>query len=344
MARIRTIKPEAFASESLAKVSIAAERTFWGLTTQVDDAGRLRDNAAVIAGALWSLRPEHTPVHVEQDLQDLAANDELICRYTGCDGKQYLHMPSWLRHQKINRPSVPRTAACRAHEPKAVCGVCETTDCKSERRLTEPSVSPHGALSESSVSPHGGSEEPAGQPQFSEGSLSPHGGLTEGSLTDLVPSTWTVDLGPSSEVLDQSHQCAREANGLSPEGQWQPSQIARELAAEDIARLGPDGTLEVTRKFVNNRRITGRTPDDVEWLSWMANEKAEPLPEVEETWTPPRFRSWSEYEDAPPGRDPDEPPHLSVVPDPEPPLPADEARALTRSAAHAAKHGTADTA
>lgn len=72
MARIRTIKPEAFFSESLAEVSVEAERTFFGLLTQADDHGRHRDNAAIIAGLLWPLRAEHTSVHVEDDLHQLA--------------------------------------------------------------------------------------------------------------------------------------------------------------------------------------------------------------------------------------------------------------------------------
>ena len=49
MPRIRTVKPEAFTSESLAEVSVEAERTFYGLLTQADDHGRHRDNAAIIA-------------------------------------------------------------------------------------------------------------------------------------------------------------------------------------------------------------------------------------------------------------------------------------------------------
>lgn len=64
MARIRTIKPEAFESEDLAAVDVTAMVTFFGLLTQADDSGRFRDHPAVIAGRLWALRPEHTPAHV----------------------------------------------------------------------------------------------------------------------------------------------------------------------------------------------------------------------------------------------------------------------------------------
>jgi hypothetical protein len=115
VARIRTIKPEAFASESLAAVSLSAERTFFGLLTQADDHGRFRDQAAVITGLLWSLRPDHGPMDVENDLAQLADAD-LICRYAGQDGKRCLHIVTWHLHQKINRPSGVRNPACPHHD------------------------------------------------------------------------------------------------------------------------------------------------------------------------------------------------------------------------------------
>ncbi|MGW9287648.1 hypothetical protein ACWGRN_05685 [Streptomyces albidoflavus] len=124
MARIRTIKPEAFTSESLAEVTVAAERTFFGLLTQADDHGRHRDNAAIIAGLLWPLRAEHTSVHVEDDLNQLA-NAGLICRYTGCDGRRYLHVVTWSRHQKIDKPSQSRLPSCPQHQAADRCAPCK---------------------------------------------------------------------------------------------------------------------------------------------------------------------------------------------------------------------------
>ncbi|WP_327330005.1 MULTISPECIES: hypothetical protein [unclassified Streptomyces] len=124
MARIRTIKPEAFFSESLAEVSVEAERTFFGLLTQADDHGRHRDNAAIIAGLLWPLRAEHTSVHVEDDLHQLA-NAGLICRYTGCDGRRYLHVVTWSEHQKIDKPSQSRLPSCPQHQAADRCAPCK---------------------------------------------------------------------------------------------------------------------------------------------------------------------------------------------------------------------------
>lgn len=140
MARIRTIKPEAFVSESLAEVSVEAERTFFGLLTQADDHGRHRDNAAIIAGLLWPLRAEHTSVHVEDDLHQLATAG-LLCRYTGCDGRRYLHIVTWAEHQKIDKPSQSRLPSCPQHQAADRCAPCKGTCTK---RAEEPPTPPRG--------------------------------------------------------------------------------------------------------------------------------------------------------------------------------------------------------
>ncbi|MFJ5074962.1 hypothetical protein ACIP8Z_10215 [Streptomyces sp. NPDC088553] len=145
MARIRTIKPEAFVSESLAEVSVEAERTFFGLLTQSDDHGRHRDNAAIIAGLLWPLRAEHTSVHVEDDVHQLATAG-LVCRYTGCDGRRYLHIVTWSEHQKIDKPSQSRLPSCPQHQAAARCAPCKGT-CT---RRAEESASALRGLAETS--------------------------------------------------------------------------------------------------------------------------------------------------------------------------------------------------
>ncbi|MFG3348714.1 hypothetical protein ACGF1Z_27110 [Streptomyces sp. NPDC048018] len=128
MARIRTIKPEAFESEDLAAVGVTAMVTFFGLLTQADDSGRFRDHPAIIAGRLWALRADHTPAHVAIDLQQLAQAG-LICRYTGCDGNAYLHVVTWEKHQKIDRPSASRRPRCPAHQGHQKCGACAKDAC-----------------------------------------------------------------------------------------------------------------------------------------------------------------------------------------------------------------------
>lgn len=115
MARIRSIKPEAFTSESLAKVSVDAERTFFGMSTIADDRGRLPDKPAQINGDLWSMRGGHTAADLESELGQLVVADELVCRYIGCNGKRYLHLVTWDWHQKIDHPSKTRLPRCPHH-------------------------------------------------------------------------------------------------------------------------------------------------------------------------------------------------------------------------------------
>ncbi|WP_318209459.1 MULTISPECIES: hypothetical protein [unclassified Streptomyces] len=218
MARIRTIKPEAFESEDLASVDVTAMVTFFGLLTQADDSGRFRDHPAIIAGRLWALRAEHTPANVAVDLEQLAGAG-LICRYTGCDGNSYLHIATWEKHQKIDRPSASRRPRCPVHQSHQKCGGCSQDSCPAAEqtrtaRPTAPDVTqtvhPRRAL-ESPESPAAGepdtdshamagsrtvrvsSEGPlvgapsqvpdkfAGQTAFAEDSMHPREGSASGS-------------------------------------------------------------------------------------------------------------------------------------------------------------------
>lgn len=220
MARIRTIKPEAFISESLAAVSVHAERTFFGLLTQADDHGRFRDQAAVIAGALWSLRPEHSALDVEDDLTQLHSAG-LICRYEGCNSKRYLHITTWARHQKINRPSGSRFPDCPHHQGG---------------QPASPTPPVHAVLREQAGNPHGGSSaasrerhdppanhKPAGQSQFSE----PSPQSPEGSVKAHGP-----DLGP--RILDLGSPPVGRASAPAPPA-VSGSVSAKDLVGEYVA-------------------------------------------------------------------------------------------------------------
>ncbi|OKK02627.1 hypothetical protein AMK26_23775 [Streptomyces sp. CB03234] len=239
MARIRTIKPEAFASESLASVSLSAERTFFGLLTQADDHGRFRDQAAVIAGLLWSLRPDHGPLGVEDDLTQLASAN-LICRYEGSDGKRYLHIVTFDKHQKINRPSGVRYPDCPHHHG-------------GQPAASALAPSAHGTLTYASVRPHGGvredaprtrepavNGETAGQEHFSEPSPQPHGEVRE-----LVVRAQGPDLGP--RTLDQGSTPLGGASAPAPEAVSAKHLVTEYVAAcahrppsSVLARLGQE--------------------------------------------------------------------------------------------------------
>jgi hypothetical protein len=108
MARIRSIKPEFFTSETLAKVSKSARLTFIGLWTYVDDNGVGLDNDRLIAAALYAL--EEDPLEalrsVADDLKSLSSVG-VITRYE-FGGRRYLFITNWLEHQKVSHPAKPR--------------------------------------------------------------------------------------------------------------------------------------------------------------------------------------------------------------------------------------------
>ncbi|MGP3775436.1 hypothetical protein ACTWJ8_31910 [Streptomyces sp. SDT5-1] len=250
MARIRTIKPEAFVSESLAAVSLSAERTFFGLLTQVDDRGRLRDQAAVIAGALWSLRPDHGPVGVEDDLIQLASGD-LICRFTGGDGKAYLHIVNWAKHQKINRPSGVRTPNCPHHDTAAGATTVPGG-------VTETSTRPHGALNAGSHLQGATRREEgirAGKTAPSEDSVSAHGEHIEPAMSPHHP-----DLGPRNLDLGTTTP-AGDANVPAPS-----TVSARQLIAEYTAACAhrpPRDVLGHLGREVSKLLVEGIAPEHI---------------------------------------------------------------------------------
>lgn len=135
MARIRTIKPDAFLSESLSSVPRGTRWTFAGLWTYADDKGRGRDDARLVKAALYPLDDETSLADVRHDL-DLLTGIGAICRYV-VDGKNYLHMPKW-EHQKINRPTPAKSPPCPIHEESGATQGVESED----------SLNPHGVLSE----------------------------------------------------------------------------------------------------------------------------------------------------------------------------------------------------
>jgi hypothetical protein len=108
MARIRTIKPEFFSSDTVAQLSFRARLTWIGLWTYCDDFGRGRDNVKLIKAAVWPLDDVDT-AEIEKDLAELA-DLRLITRYYAND-KGYLTVESWSEHQKVSHPTESKIPA-----------------------------------------------------------------------------------------------------------------------------------------------------------------------------------------------------------------------------------------
>ncbi|MGF1425506.1 hypothetical protein [Kitasatospora sp. LaBMicrA B282] len=187
MSRIRPVKPEAYTSETLAELSIYAERTFMGLATECDDRGRHKDHAAIIYGKLWVVRADQTPVDVEDHLMQMERVG-LIHRYTGCDGKRYLHYITWDRHQKIDKPSLSRLPACPHCAPER-CGPCKgpcSQRCAASLGTGVPSPHIPRGLDEASPTTPGVLHHPVEAPQAPDAPALTAAADGEDTLLDLV--------------------------------------------------------------------------------------------------------------------------------------------------------------
>lgn len=108
MARIRSIKPDFFVSETIAALPLSARLTFIGLWTHVDDNGVTIDNVRLINAALWPLEddPLETLQRTREDLRRLSEAG-LIQRYEH-SGRRYLYVSAWEEHQRVSHPSKSR--------------------------------------------------------------------------------------------------------------------------------------------------------------------------------------------------------------------------------------------
>lgn len=108
MARIRSIRPEFWKSESIACYDFFTRLTFIGLWSYVDDNGVGIDNWRLIAAELYPLEEDFARVsrEVRECLARLAEGGRIL-RYT-LDGKRYIAIVNWSEHQKIDRPGKAR--------------------------------------------------------------------------------------------------------------------------------------------------------------------------------------------------------------------------------------------
>lgn len=97
MSRIRSIKPEFWQDEKLARVPVAARLLFIGLWNIADDEGRLRGSPLFIRAQVF---PYDADIDVEAALSQLA-NINCIDRFA-VDGESYIQVCNFAKHQKID--------------------------------------------------------------------------------------------------------------------------------------------------------------------------------------------------------------------------------------------------
>lgn len=119
VARYRTVKPETFSDEKLAEVCREARYLFIGLWCFVDDMGRKAYVPKRIQLEVFPADQDLTPKQIDKWARELE-RVELIKLYK-IGRSEYLWIPHFLRHQRIDRPSHSDVPA-HPDDPDPSCG------------------------------------------------------------------------------------------------------------------------------------------------------------------------------------------------------------------------------
>lgn len=119
MARIRSIKPEFWSDEKLSECSLSARLLFIGLWSFADDEGRLEFSPARLRMQVFPCGTVR-PASLTEWIGELTERS-LIRRYV-VDGREYLDIPNFAKHQRINRPTPSK------HPPFSVSAQCGLTE------------------------------------------------------------------------------------------------------------------------------------------------------------------------------------------------------------------------
>ena len=103
MARIRTIKPEFWEDEKLAKLPVYTRLLFIGTWNFADDNGALLANPVLMKSHIFPY--EDIGISIISEWIDMLVENGMLIRTT-YNGKDYLVIRKFLIHQKINRKSI----------------------------------------------------------------------------------------------------------------------------------------------------------------------------------------------------------------------------------------------
>ncbi|WP_440997659.1 hypothetical protein [Arhodomonas sp. SL1] len=140
MGRIRTIKPGFWTHEDLSELPPETHMLAAALLNYADDEGYFNANPKLVKAACCPLREDS--VSVQESLTRLAAIG-FIRLGTGSDGKRYGHIPTFQRHQRVNRPRPSEIATREIAWDGAPGDSCPP--------LTEDSVNDHGTITDDSM-------------------------------------------------------------------------------------------------------------------------------------------------------------------------------------------------
>lgn len=119
MARIRTIKPEFWADEKLARMDAPTRLLFLALISMADDCGRLVDSVPQIASFVHPFYdeandPETEFANVSREIRESLAKLTVsgrVARGSNSHGQKVIQIVNWKRHQRVDHPNLKSALA-----------------------------------------------------------------------------------------------------------------------------------------------------------------------------------------------------------------------------------------
>lgn len=117
--RIRSLKPELFRDERVARWPLPQRLLWVGLIAHADDHGRLEGHPSALRSLIFPL-DDFTVKKIDSMLKSIADSGR-IHRYQSA-GLDYIEIVNWSAHQKVNRPSpsrIPAYSSVNGNRPDA---------------------------------------------------------------------------------------------------------------------------------------------------------------------------------------------------------------------------------
>ncbi len=145
--QIRSLKPEFWTSEDIAKLSDKAKLLAIGLLNYSDDEGYFNAKPNLILAAIFP-HELGTPIHMLLDelQRPNVLGESYIEVCTGKDGRQIGRVTNFNDHQCVNRPKKSKLKPL---------WVCKTKAGETIGLFSDDSVSNHGSITDASVTNHG---------------------------------------------------------------------------------------------------------------------------------------------------------------------------------------------
>ena len=104
MARQRTVKPDFFNDEKLAKISRDARLAYIGMWIHSDDFGVVRGSITWLRSNVYPYDEDVTTANLKAWIEELADLERILPFES--EGESYYYMPTFLQHQTVDKPNV----------------------------------------------------------------------------------------------------------------------------------------------------------------------------------------------------------------------------------------------